>query len=77
MPKTDEDRLRYLAGCGTDNGPIVEEIGRSLDDWWTYLGEVCIHRVGHAVYAKDDFEASDEDKLEAFRRMVDAAIDAV
>lgn len=74
--KTDDDRLRYLAGCGHDDGPIIEGFGNVLDDWWTYLGDVCRDRVGDDAYAADDFEASDDDKVEAFRRMVDAAIES-
>jgi len=73
--RSDTDRLKFLAGCGSDDSPIIEGFANVLDEFWSYLGDAARDRVGDDAYAADDFEASDEDKLEAFRRMVDAAID--
>jgi hypothetical protein len=73
--RTDTDRLKFLAGCGSDDGPIIEGFANVLDEFWCYLGDAARDRVGEAVYCRDDFEANDTDKLEGFRRMIDAAID--
>ena len=74
--RTDDERLRFLAGCGHDDGPIVEGFANVLDEYWSYLGDASRDRVGDDAFSADDFEPSDDDKVEAFRRMVDAAIDA-
>jgi len=76
MKHTDEERLRHLAGCGSDDGAVIEGFANVLDDIWSYVGDAVVERVGLEEYARDDFEPTDDDKLEGFRRLIDAAIDA-
>lgn len=71
---TDTDRMKFLAGCGSDDGPVIEGFVNVLEDYWECLATVCCTRVGIKAYVQDDFEESDEDKLKAFRSLVDAAI---
>ena len=72
--RTDTDRLRYLAGCGSDSGPICDGFANVLDDYDTFLGDVLAERCGDVV--PDDIEDTDDDRIQAFRRLVDAAIDS-
>ena len=74
MDMTDTDRMRFLAGCGDDDGPICEGFSNVFDDYYDYLGDVLAERCGDVV--PDDIEETADDKLDAFRRLVDAAIDA-
>lgn len=75
MTRTDAARLAFLAGCGSDDGPIVEGFANVSNWYWDFIGDAARDRVGEDAYSCDDFEASDEDKLEGFRRMVDAAME--
>ena len=75
MARTDTDRLAFLAGCGSDDGPIIEGFVNVVNDYHDFLGDAARDRVGEDEYCLDDFEANDTDKLEAFRRMVDASMD--
>lgn len=70
---TDTDRMRFLSGWGSDEGPIVEGFVNVLQDFYEYLGDVLAER--HEIVT-EDLEATDDDKLEAFRRLIDAAMEA-
>ena len=71
--RTDTDRMMFLAGCGSDDGPIVEGFVNVLQGFYEYIGDVLADKFDTIP---DDLEANDDDKLEAFRRLIDAAIDA-
>ena len=64
--KTDTDRMRYLASCAEDW--LVAEVLMGYDN---HLGDVIVERTGCAV--PDGVEQTDDDRLEAFRRLVDEA----
>ena len=71
-PQKDTDRLRWLAGCD-DDGPVIEGFTCLYDDFWNYLGDAIRERIG-----EDNDDGSDEgtpdDRLTAFRNMIDDAI---
>jgi len=75
---TDAERFRFLAGCGDDDGPVVYSFIGQADSYFDYLGPVLRKRVGDkAFYAADcNIDPTDDDKLAAFRRMVDDAMAA-
>lgn len=73
---TDAERIAFLAGCGSDDGPVVEGFVSVLDDFYSFVGDAAVARVGLDEYAKEDFEPTDADLVNGFRAMVDAAIDA-
>jgi hypothetical protein len=58
--------MRYLASCAEDW--LVAEV---LMDYDNHLGDVIVERTGCAV--PDGVEQTDDDRLEAFRRLVDEA----
>lgn len=68
---TDTDRLRFLAGCGTTDGPTVEFI--MVEDFYDVLGDVMIET--DKSYDTEVREPTDDEKLEAFRRLVDKAME--
>jgi hypothetical protein len=72
--RSDTDRLMFLAGMG-DELPVVDEFPNVLDDFYSYLGDVICERRGRDNYHIDTQETDDE-KLEAFRRLVDASMNA-
>lgn len=71
--RTDTDRMKWLAGCGSEDGPIIEGFANVLEDYWCFLGDVIRERIGDDNDSPD-VEGTDEDKLKAFRRMVDEAM---
>ena len=70
---TDKDRIAYLAGCGCDDGPIIEGLANVMNDYWQFLGDAIRERIGEENDSPDE-EGTDTDKLKAFRRMIDEAI---
>lgn len=75
MSRTDTERLAYLAGCGMDCGPVVEGFSHVDDDFHRLLTDVVAERIGiDNIHV--DTEETDADKLEAFRRLIDAAMEA-
>jgi len=71
--KKDEARMKFLAGCASNDGPLIEGFANVLDDYWSFLGDAIRKRIGEENDSPD-VEGTDEDKLEAFRAMVDASI---
>lgn len=69
---TDTDRMRFLAGWGSDDGPVVDGFVNVLQDFYEYLSDVLAEK--HEVVT-EDLEATDDDELEAFRRLIDAAME--
>lgn len=69
----DTRRLGWLAGCESDDGPIVEGFAMLLDDFWCFLGDAIRERIGEENDSPD-IEETDDDKLTAFRAMVDEAM---
>lgn len=71
--RKDETRMKFLAGCASNDGPIIEGFANVLDDYWSFLGDVIRRRIGEEN-DDPDVEGTDEDKLEAFRSLVDASM---
>jgi hypothetical protein len=72
--RTDTARMKWLAGCGSEDGPVIEGFANVLDEFWSFLGDAIRERIGEANDTPD-VEGTDEDKLKAFRAMVDEAMD--
>lgn len=72
--RTDTDRMKWLAGCGSDDGPIVEGFANILNEFWNFLGDAIRERIGDENDSPE-MAGTDEDKLTAFRMMVDKAMD--
>jgi len=70
----DEDRLRYLAGCGGEE-PVIEGFGSVLADIYEFVGDATRLRIGDSNDS-EDWEPTDDDKLAGFRALIDAAIEA-
>lgn len=73
--RTDTERMKWLAGCGSEDGPIIEGFANVFEEFWDFLGDAIRERIGEENDSVD-VEGTDADKLTAFRRMVDAAMDA-
>lgn len=73
--RSDTERLKFLAGCGSDDGPVIESFVNVFDEFNDYLGQVLAERLPEGDDVPDDLEATDGDQVEAFRRLIDAAID--
>ena len=71
----DARRLSWLSGCGGDDGPVIEGFAMLLDDFWSFLGDAIRERIGEENDSPD-MEGTDEDKLAAFRAMIDEAMAA-
>ena len=71
---TDEERFRYLAGCGKGKEPVIEGFVHLDHDFYDWLYLAQFERLGEEADTLSPDEATDEDKLTAFRNMVDAAI---
>ena len=69
----DEARLKFLAGCGSDCGPVIEGFGNVLDDFWNFLGDAIRERIGEENDTPDE-EGTDEDRLKAIRALIDEAM---
>lgn len=65
--------MKFLAGYASNDGPVIEGFGNVLDDYWNFLGDAIRKRIGEEN-DDPDVEGTSEDKLEAFRAMVDASI---
>lgn len=71
----DRARIACIAGCGSDDGPLIEGLGLVLDDFWCFLGDAIRDRIGEENDDVDE-EGTDEDKITAMRAMIDEAIAA-
>ena len=72
MKNTDADRFAWLAGADTGE-PIAVEFPNVFNGYWVYVGDVLAERI--VDYDVDTVETP-EDRVEAFRRLVDAAMEA-
>lgn len=72
---SDKARIAYIAGCGSDDGPLIEGLDNVLDDFWNFLGDAIRDRIGEENDSLD-VEGTDEDKINAMRAMLDEAIAA-
>lgn len=73
--EADDRRFAWLAGGGVDCGPVVEGFSVLLDDFWCFLGDAIRERIGEENDSPD-IEGTDEDRIRAFRAMIDAAMAA-
>lgn len=70
---TDTERLAFLAGCcERDDTPVIEEFYNDSNSYWDYLGDVLAET--RKRRSLDD-EATAEEKLSAFRNMIDHQLD--
>jgi len=84
LPTSDTDRMRFLAGCGNTNGPAIEgdlvygEFADSSylipDEYYDVLVDVMLEN--DKVYSTETREPTDDEKLKAFRRLIDKAMEA-
>lgn len=70
---TDADRIQWLATC-EDGVPCFDAIGPVLNDFYSHLTDVLFEKYPLEVAMTADFEGTNEDKAEAFRRMIDGAM---
>lgn len=73
--EADDRRFAWLAGGGVDCGPVVEGFSVLLDDFWRFLGDAIRERIGEENDSPD-IKGTDEDRIKAFRAMIDAAMAA-
>lgn len=72
--RCDDERIRFLAGTCKD-GPVIEGFASILDDFWNFLGDTIRDRIGDENDSPD-VEGTEEDRVKAMRRMIDAAMEA-
>lgn len=70
----DHSRMKWLAGCGTKDGPAIEGFAHVYEDYHEILCDV-MREVRDADIEADDIE-TDYEKLLAFRRLIDLAMKA-
>ena len=73
--EADDRRFAWLAGDGVDCGTVVEGFSVLLDDFWCFLGDAIRERIGEENDSLD-IEGTNEDRIRAFRAMIDAAMAA-